>query len=465
MFIGAPGTAGAAAYEYELLGGAWTQTGAIPPLEPPAGVFFASQLALDPQFPRVAIGSVTAQGAGKVYLYEKSAGSWQLTANLAPPGLFGFVGPLQLDGDTLIVGNSSFDRVLVMRQQSPGNWVLAQTLLATGFNSSSAFGANVVLSGNMLAVSSSEEEAPAPSGPDQPVGRVYVYTRPSAGSNFTLHTLVSPAFFSVFVTDFGERIALTPEWLAIASNRSGQSYVDLYPRNGASISGAITRLTPAVPVPVKSLALSGTRLLVGGAPNSQLYVDDAGAPVPGWNHAATLSVPGATTNFGSSTALDASAAYIGDQGWNGFTGEVFEFGPPAGLRSYCSAKLNSQFCLPQLDWSGLPSASGATSFDILGLNIVPQRGGILIYGFQDAATPFIGGLLCVSAPRRTAVTNSGGSAPCSGVLSRDFGAHIQSGVDPALIPGAEVFAQWWFRDPAANPLHGLSDAVRMLIQP
>jgi hypothetical protein len=67
------------------------------------------------------------------------------------------------------------------------------------------------------------------------------------------------------------------------------------------------------------------------------------------------------------------------------------------------------------------------------------------------------------------VQGSGGTpAPvndCSGTYGIDFNAHIQSGIDPALVAGATVYTQWWGRDPGFLPPCNtmLSDALKFLI--
>jgi hypothetical protein len=77
--------------------------------------------------------------------------------------------------------------------------------------------------------------------------------------------------------------------------------------------------------------------------------------------------------------------------------------------------------------------------------------------------------MCVASPTsRTPVQNSGGStsgADCSGSYSFDFNAHTQSGLDPTLLAGAEVYAQYWSRDPASPSTTSLSNALRFLIHP
>jgi len=49
----------------------------------------------------------------------------------------------------------------------------------------------------------------------------------------------------------------------------------------------------------------------------------------------------------------------------------------------------------------------------------------------------------------------------------DFHARVQSGVDPALVPGRLVYAQYWYRDPhdPAGFGLGLSNAICFPIVP
>ena len=141
-------------------------------------------------------------------------------------------------------------------------------------------------------------------------------------------------------------------------------------------------------------------------------------------------------------------------------------------RIYCTAKVNSQGCTPQIGSVGSPSASGPNPFDITAAMVINDKNGVLFYGLGGAiAVPFQGGTLCVQPPlRRTAPVNSGGNPPpddCSGLYSFDFNARIQSGVDPFLVPGALVSVQYWMRDGAQadGTGVGLTDAIQFRICP
>lgn len=135
--------------------------------------------------------------------------------------------------------------------------------------------------------------------------------------------------------------------------------------------------------------------------------------------------------------------------------DIFVSGPNmacAAPTTYCTAKTNSQSCTPAISFTGMPSSSGATAFQILGSAFLNQKSGLLFYGPLPAAAPFQGGFLCVANPiTRTPVQSSGGSltgSDCTGAYSFDFGARIVSGIDPSLTAGAVVHTQYWARDPA-----------------
>lgn len=137
---------------------------------------------------------------------------------------------------------------------------------------------------------------------------------------------------------------------------------------------------------------------------------------------------------------------------------------------YCTAKTNSQGCLPAIASSGSPSASGATPFSIQAGQVINQTVGILAYGYQSAAVPFLGGTLCMGgAVKRTPGQGSGGSAvgtDCTGTFTFDFAAYVATGIDPLLaVAGQQVNAQFWYRDVAASFGAGLSDALEFVLDP
>jgi hypothetical protein len=138
--------------------------------------------------------------------------------------------------------------------------------------------------------------------------------------------------------------------------------------------------------------------------------------------------------------------------------------------AYCTAKINSQGCAASMSTTGVPDLTAPAPFTIRATQVLNQKNGLLFYGLAGRHNaPFLGGTLCVKQPvRRTAIQSSGGNAPpddCSGVLTFDFNSWAQSGADPALVAGAQVDAQYWYRDPADPFRTGLSNGVEFTLLP
>lgn len=145
------------------------------------------------------------------------------------------------------------------------------------------------------------------------------------------------------------------------------------------------------------------------------------------------------------------------------------FPPCNNAVPYCTAKINSKGCYPIIDSSGCSGASHPEPFTVFAAGVINNKSGLLFFGFGPAAIPFQGGTLCVAPPvKRTAPQSSTGGPPpndCSGIFTYDFNALIQSGTDPDLVPGVDVFCQWWYRDPASPSGTGFTDALVFNIAP
>lgn len=135
----------------------------------------------------------------------------------------------------------------------------------------------------------------------------------------------------------------------------------------------------------------------------------------------------------------------------------------ADITQYCTAKLSSKGCLPQIGYSGYPALDGGHAFDVFCSQVSPGQRGTLFYGRAVYNVPFQGGYLCTNVLlKRTPIVQAPpGSGPCSSSISFDFNAWILSGNDPTLIPGETIYAQWWMRDSGAWSSTGLSDAIEI----
>jgi hypothetical protein len=134
---------------------------------------------------------------------------------------------------------------------------------------------------------------------------------------------------------------------------------------------------------------------------------------------------------------------------------------------YCTAKVNSQGCTPQVSTQGTPSVSLADDFVVIASNVINQKAGICFWGYAPKSAPFKGGTLCVQSPiKRTPLQTSGGNAgpdDCSG----SYAFHVSHAYMAAhwMLPGGRVHAQFWSRDPASSYNVGLTDAVAFDLVP
>ncbi|HVS19952.1 MAG TPA: hypothetical protein VMT18_15210, partial [Planctomycetota bacterium] len=208
---------------------------------------------------------------------------------------------------------------------------------------------------------------------------------------------------------------------------------------------------------------------LAGAPR---LFDTPGTPDTGLGGAPLVDMGAYETGFdcnanGTNDACDIASGVSSDLDGDGVPDECGCAGgtPPS---SYCTAKTNSQGCVPAIAASGFASASGGSPFPITASNLINHSVGILVYGYQPAAIPFLGGTLCIGgAAVHTPGLNSGGSAigvDCTGAFSFDFNAWIAQGTDPLLaVPGQQVHAQYWSRDNAASFGSNLTDALEFAV--
>jgi hypothetical protein len=173
-----------------------------------------------------------------------------------------------------------------------------------------------------------------------------------------------------------------------------------------------------------------------------------------------------------STGTDIVIGYEGPGApGNGIDLYARRFESTAGPQIYCASKVNSLGCTAMIGYSGSPSATSASPFMISARNVLSHKLALLFYSHASAFTPFQGSVLCVAPPfKRMAVQDSGGNSggtDCSGTLSTDFNARIQSGIDPSLVSGSTISARWYYRDPQdpAGFATGLTNALRFVICP
>jgi len=149
-------------------------------------------------------------------------------------------------------------------------------------------------------------------------------------------------------------------------------------------------------------------------------------------------------------------------------GEAYvHLGHVAAPTIYCTAKVNSLGCTPQVATQGVPSLSIADSFYVTASQVLNNKSGILFWGTASNSAPFKGGTMCVQTPvKRTPIQSSNGNASgtdCSGTYSFHFShAYMAS---KGLNAGTSVYAEYWSRDVASSFGVGLTDAAAFDVVP
>lgn len=136
---------------------------------------------------------------------------------------------------------------------------------------------------------------------------------------------------------------------------------------------------------------------------------------------------------------------------------------------YCTPKVNSLGCTPELSTTGAPSFSGASTLTVRADQVLSHQSGIVLWSLASATTPFGGGTLCLAPPVvRTNSQDSGGNPlppDCSGsYLASFFWQYLGAN---GLTPGTVVHVQCWSRDPgfAGPDAIGLTAGVRFTVCP
>lgn len=433
-----------AAYVFVRNGATWTQQAKLVATDPEQNAEFGYAVALHGDTCAVGAPQSTSNFtvyAGAAYVFVRSGASWTLQQRIVPSAPFSYIygsrggRALGLHGDSLLIGApTSFDlasntlfagRVFEWTRVG-STWSQSAELTPNDSPDGRQFGTSIGYDG-VRAVFGAWSENNLPSGTN--VGTAYVFRR--AGGWVQEAELPRPGIDNA--DNFGVSVDLDGSRIVVGA------------QNADSTAGASTG-------------------------SVRVYEFDGAS----WNQ--TLALAGSSTavgdNLGRAVALDgarviAGAPAAGVPGNSGGEAYVWRIGAPTF--AYCTAKTNSLGCAPGVAWSGTPSASSAAPFTVSASQVLNQKLGLAFYGFAPAAAPFQGGFLCIEPPTtRRPTSNSGGAASgssCTGAFQYEFNAWIQSGADPALVAGADLYVQFWYRDPASPSTTGLSNALRTQVQP
>ena len=152
---------------------------------------------------------------------------------------------------------------------------------------------------------------------------------------------------------------------------------------------------------------------------------------------------------------------------------VWSIPGPAVPTNYCTPGTTTAGCTAQLTYTGTPSATAGSGFNVTMGQMEGNKQGLLFYGLSGSNSFQWGNgtsFLCVKAPtQRMGVQNSGGTnGACDGQMSVDWNSFIATKPNALGNPfgaGTTVWIQGWFRDPPSSKSTSLSDGLQFDVQP
>ncbi|UXI65875.1 FG-GAP repeat protein [Tahibacter amnicola] len=179
IVVGAPrdtlggNTPRGAAYVFALVNGTWTQRARLTDMDGQPGDRFGEMVQIDEG--RIIVGSPgSLERRGKAYVFTKSNGSWNRTAELvAPDGIAGdeFGSAVAIDGPAVLVGApmaavDGLARAGVAHSFSHGvdGWQWRERLVAPIINARAQFGRAVAISGSYVLIGAPYASTPPPYG-------------------------------------------------------------------------------------------------------------------------------------------------------------------------------------------------------------------------------------------------------------------------------------------------------------
>jgi hypothetical protein len=427
--------------------------------------------------------------AGSAYVFVRVGSTWTEQTKLVGSGvsaadLFGT--SVAISGNTIAVGAPADELglpnstgVVYIFVRSGSTWSQQAAIRPADSIAGDYFGHSVALSGNTLAAGASRDDDLADAA-----GSAYVFVRSGSSWSQQAKLLASDGGFT---DQFGWSIALAGDLVAV-----GAPYYDGAALDGgvayafARTGGAWTQEAILEPTGLGggqragwSVSADGAFALVGvpddlvpGSGSARLFRRTGTS----WSEETKIVHDAARGNLGLSVSISGDTVIAGAPFDSlglpvGGQGSAYVFRLQNTPEIYCTAKTNSKGCQPAIGSNGVPSASSAGAFLITVQNVINNKLGYLLYGYALENNAFQGGVLCITSPiLRTPVQSSAGNPPpddCSGSFAIDFNDYIQGGNDPALVAGADVFAEWWSRDPALGTTYpvSLSNAIHFAIQP
>lgn len=367
--------------------------------------------------------------SGAVYLYAWSGSAWQLTQTLYasdPSIIAAFGSEIEIDGDRMAIGARSAGTagnrtgaVYVFVKQG-GNWVFEDKLVASDGADGDHFGSTLDLHGDRIVVGALLHDALAPEA-----GAAYVFGR--TGSTWSQLQKLT-AFDGGLGDRFGRRVAVWEDRVVVSSPQDnalvsgGGSVYSFVETSG--VYSLEQKITANVPLPGSEfgsgLDLHADLLVIGASDYSNheptLYVFRFVAANWMQTQSIVQSEIFASSRFAEDVETDGVRILAGAPedyvGFFGQEGSGFLYVVPPAIAAYCAAKVSSAGCVPSIAWTGEPSASGASTFVISAAQVPNRQYGMFFYSTGGrAALPFQGGTLCVETPVLRTFAQNSGGTP------------------------------------------------------
>jgi FG-GAP repeat len=279
-FENQPANAAGAVYLFGRPAGSWTQTLRLHGPTPQAFDQFGTGVAIQGETLLVGAGGRAAgsvAGAGNLYVYQNSAGTWSLVDTILPsnPITGGHFGdPVAMCNDLAVVGGclSAFpsaggfaDREAYIYERVAGAWVeQARVAAPTAYSNGFTMSAGISTDGRRIAIGGSRHLLNG-----QPIGAVYIYEK-LAGvwqqtASITPTDLPVGAHFGQSVALYGDRLAVgAPQDVVDENTRAGSVYLYRYAAGAWHEVRKIVSPTPAMrDFFGVSVAMRNRTLLVG----------------------------------------------------------------------------------------------------------------------------------------------------------------------------------------------------------
>jgi sugar lactone lactonase YvrE len=347
--IGAPnddtmaGNNAGSGYVFTRSGTTWTQQGVLTALDAAADDFFGTSVALENN--RTVLGAPTRNSA---YIFDRTGSFWTQQARLKvgdATGADALGAAVAVSSDTVLLGapgddtragsNAGTAFVFVRSDldccepgdpNNPASWCQQARLSPGDAAVNDFFGRPVAIQGDTAAIGAQGDDSPA--GSD--TGAVYIFTR--TGTVWSMEARITSPDGSAF-DNLGSSVALLGSGDRLATGAIGDDTtagenagsVYIFGRMGGHWSQLAKLTAPdgaSYDAFGRSVAIEGTRLLIGAAGNDTSAGEDAGSAYVfyGWDgfwvfqKNLTAGDASAFDNFGQSVALSGNSALIGAMG-------------------------------------------------------------------------------------------------------------------------------------------------------